>query len=53
MSAHERPHEVNVVDHEIQNDGNVGAARIEWSEAIALDEARRIDEWERARGWPD
>src|SRR5688572_12924581 len=48
MAPDERADEVDVMDHEIQHDGDVRPARIEGSEPIALDESRRVDERERS-----
>ena len=42
-AADEREHEVDVVDHQVEHDRDVGAARIERREPVALDEARRVD----------
>ena len=39
--ADQREHEIDVVDHQVEHDGHVGAARIERREPVALDEARR------------
>ena len=40
-AAHERANEVDVVDHQVEHDRDVGAARIERRQPIALDEPRR------------
>ena len=42
-AADERVHEVDVVDHEVEHDRDVGPARIERRQAVALDEPRRVD----------
>ena len=42
-AADERAHEIDVVDHQIEHDGDVRAARIERREPVALDEPRRVD----------
>jgi hypothetical protein len=41
VAADHRPHQIDVVNHEIEHDGDVGATRIERREAIALDEPGR------------
>ncbi len=43
MAAHQRTHEIDVVDHEIEHDGDVRTARIERRQTIALDEAGLLD----------
>ena len=35
--------EIDVVDHQIQNDSDVGTTRIEWRQSIALDKPRLVD----------
>ena len=42
VGAHELEHEVEVVDHEVENDGDVRAARLERGEAVDLEEARLV-----------
>src|SRR5687768_2606576 len=42
-----RADQVDVVDHQVENDRDVGSAWIEWSKAVALDEARLADERKR------
>ena len=39
----ERAHEVDVVDHQVEHDRDVGAARIERRQPVALDEPRVVD----------
>jgi hypothetical protein len=48
MTANERTDEIDVVNHEIQHDGHISAARVERGKPVALDEARCINERKRA-----
>ena len=43
----ERMHEIEVVDHEIEHDGHIGAARTERRETVALDKPGAIDKRHR------
>jgi hypothetical protein len=45
-------HQVDVMNHQIQDDGNVGAARVERGQPVALDEAGRADVRERGPDCP-
>ena len=35
-SAHQLQHQIEVVDHQVENHGHVGAARLKGSEAVDL-----------------
>jgi hypothetical protein len=49
---HHREEQVDVVDHDVEDDVDVGAALRERREALALDEARLRDRAPRSRGSP-
>ena len=42
-SAHQLQHEIEVVDHQVENHGHVGAARLKGSEAVDLQEAGLVE----------
>jgi hypothetical protein len=43
VTADQRPHEIDVVNHQIEHDGHVRAARVERREPVALDEPSFLD----------
>ena len=52
MPTNQRPNQIDVVNHEVEHDRDVGAARIEGCEPIALDESRPLDVRERSANCP-
>ena len=48
-----REDEVEVVDHQVEHDVDVGAALAELRQALALDEARPRSRARPAHGWRD
>src|SRR5918992_4019234 len=43
VTANERSHQIDVVNHQVEDDSDVRAAGVEGRETIALDESRRTD----------
>src|SRR5205085_10974605 len=46
-TANECANKIDVVNHQVEDDSDVRSARVEWREAIALDESWRLDEGKR------
>jgi hypothetical protein len=51
--CHDHLHQVDVVDHQVEHDIDVGAALLERRQAVALDEARRVAGAAPRPGWSD